>query len=345
MMVEKLLYGVIYSRFDEKIGPDAKIWVPSDLSLNVRNKVSLKSLNILSGETGNIPSTLAIIPFPSMNFKSLVKAFEIKDKSQRGGASDAALTLLFQDEDDSIYYKYLNNFENIFNTAIKKIKNIEETNSNIELIEKEVNNFHQNILIALKELQDAEITPEEKEAFVSDGKIDVEAKHFRFKVLVCGDPSVGKTSIILRYTDKAFKRTYIPTIGVNITEKVFRYKDAKIEFIIWDIAGQAKFQRMRRHFYKNCDGILLVFDLTQPTTFDSIPKWKKDIENYVDYELYGYVLANKKDLADRREIDENTAKKLAKELGLEYFETSALTGENVDQAFLKMAEVLYDHNQ
>ena len=85
----------------------------------------------------------------------------------------------------------------------------------------------------------------------------------KFKIAVCGDPGVGKTSTILRFTDNAFSRRYIPTMGVNISDKIFQIKEKFIELIIWDIAGQTKFETMRRHFYQGSDAIVLIFDITQ----------------------------------------------------------------------------------
>ena len=155
-----------------------------------------------------------------------------------------------------------------------------------------------------------------------------------------GDPRVGKTSTILRFTDQAFRGTYIPTMGVNLSEKQIQFEDDSIEFILWDIAGQSKFQTTRKHFYRGAHGLLLVFDLTRPETFKSVGKWQLDIRRHLDMEIPGLIMANKNDLVDQRRVSIEEISKLADELGLEYFETSALTGENIDGAFYRLGDLI-----
>ncbi|NVM04316.1 MAG: GTP-binding protein [Candidatus Helarchaeota archaeon] len=339
-MEKNLIIGIIYSRFNEKIGPEAFSWLPTNLDIQIKNLVSLKSINILSGEKGRIPQTLAFIPFPSLNLKSIVKVMEIKDKSHRGGVFDASLTVLFEEANDLIFYKYITNFEEIFEEYANKIINIEERKADKELINESLKIFQKKLTDILTDLYNAEIEAKDQVAFREIDKKE-EAKALRFKVIVVGDPSVGKTSIVLRFTDRAFRRTYIPTIGVNISEKIINYKDAKIEFVIWDIAGQSKFSIMRKHFYTGANIQFLVFDLTSPKSFENILNWYKDIKKNLKNNMRAILLANKNDLIERRKINQKEIKKLANELNLEYIETSALTGENVDQAFYKMGEILY----
>ncbi len=343
-MVEKLIFGVIYSRFDEKVGPDAIAWTPSTLSYEIKNVVSLKSLNLLAGEKGRVSEDLAIIPIASLNLKGLVKAFEVKSKTHRRGACDSTLTLLFNEESDLIYYKHIKNFEAIFNEAIVNIKKHEETGHNSELIKETISNFFKNALITLSELRDAELSSKEEVAFPVNGIKEV-TKGYLFKIIVCGDPAVGKTSIILRFTDRAFRRTYIPTLGVNICEKTVFFKNAKINFIIWDIAGHGKFLKMRKHFYQNADGEILVFDLTKNETLKNIHDWFSDIKKHVETDVRGILLGNKSDLVDLKKLDREEIFKLQDELNLTYVETSALTGENVEEAFLKLSEILYENSR
>ncbi len=339
-MEKSLIAGIIYSRFDEKIGPEAFSWLPSDLDIEVRNIVSLKSINILSGEKGILPQTLAFIPFSSKGFKGIVKVLEIKEKSYRGGVFDASLTVLFDETNDLIFYKYITNFEEIFEEYAKKIINMEENKADKRSFNELLKTFQEKLIGILTDLQNAEIKVKDQVAFreIQDKE---ETKLLRYKVIVVGDPSVGKTSIILRFTDSAFRRTYIPTIGVNISEKIIQYKDAKIEFVIWDIAGQSKFSIMRKHFYTGAEIQFLVFDLTSPKSFENIPNWYNDIRKNLKIDPRAILLANKNDLVEIRKIDQNQIQKLAKELNLEYIETSALTGENIDEAFYRMGEILY----
>jgi len=340
-----LIRGIIYSQFDEKAGPMAKVWIPEQLPSKIKNLISLKSINILSGETGKVPKSLAVIPFPSLNLKGLVKYIEIPDLMVRGKVVDSSITLLFDEADDLIFYKYIKNFEAVFNQIAKKLIKVEIDKRDPKLLLEELKQFQNDIQIILNELREREISVQEPGEFPEIGIEDSKLRGFRYKIIVCGDPSVGKTSTVLRFTDNAFKRSYIPTIGVNISEKVIHYKDASIKFVLWDIAGQSKFQKMRSYFYKGADGQLLVFDLTNPETFDNIAKWQIDIKNCINSDLPGLILANKNDLVDQRKVDSNEIKNLANKLNLGYIETSALTGENVHEAFLTFAAILYEQSK
>ncbi len=280
-----------------------------------------------------------MIPFPSQNQKALIKTIEIQDKTHRGGIIDSSLTLLFDEAHDLIFYKYIDKFRHIFDTTTEKIKNLYENKAPMKEIEKQLEVFRDLILEALVDLNSSEI--QEDEAFPTK-KVDSkkELKTFRFKIIVCGDPEVGKTSIVLRFTDRAFRRTYIPTLGVNLSEKLIRYEKYAAEFVIWDLAGQSKFQLMRKHFYSGAHGQLLLFDLTRPATFQSLARWHEDIRSTLNVGLEGLIIGNKADLTGQRDVGRKEISKLSKKLGLEAIETSALTGENVDDAFYRLGELL-----
>jgi small GTP-binding protein len=344
-MQKDLIKGIIYSQFDEKAGPIAKIWIPDELSLKIRNLISLKSINILAGETGAIPVSLAIIPFPSLNLKGVVKYMEIPDMTKRGKVVDSSLTLLFDEADDPIFYKYVKSFESVFKETATNLVREEVQKQDRNVILAELTRFQTNMVQILEEFREREVSVQPTTEFPETTVEDSKLRGFRYKIIVVGDPSVGKTSTVLRFTDNAFKRSYIPTIGVNISEKIVNYKDAQIKFVLWDIAGQSKFQRMRSYFYKGADGQLLVFDLTNPESFNSVSKWKADITNCLALDLPGLILGNKNDLIDPRKITIDQIKNLAEELHLGYFETSALTGENVHEAFLKFAAILYEQSR
>jgi small GTP-binding protein len=133
-------------------------------------------------------------------------------------------------------------------------------------------------------------------------------------------------------------------MGVNITEKSFRVKEDLLEVILWDLAGQSKFQTMRKHFYQGAEAIILIFDLTNPISFKSIKNWYDDVIKNMDkrFKMIGYIFGNKSDLVDERRVQESEGLALAKVLNLEYIETSALTGNNVEYAFYKVAEAVIE---
>ncbi|MHA1240808.1 MAG: Rab family GTPase, partial [Promethearchaeota archaeon] len=140
---------------------------------------------------------------------------------------------------------------------------------------------------------------------------------------------------------------YIPTLGVHVSDKIFQIEESYIQLVLWDIAGQAKFETMRQQFYLGSDGIFLIFDLSKPNSLESVSNWYYDIQNQLTDRpaLTGYILGNKKDIDHSIENTSKKAYDLASYLNLGYIETSALTGENVDYAFSTIAQLLYDSLQ
>jgi small GTP-binding protein len=161
----------------------------------------------------------------------------------------------------------------------------------------------------------------------------------KYKVILVGDPAVGKTSLINRFVTNTFIRDYKATIGVAISSKqVIIENDQEAYLQIWDIAGQTLFHKFRKRFFNNTHGALLVFDLTVPNTLENLSlSWIVDIENIVG-KIPLILLGNKHDLKKFRlawpqEIDvfleqHNNV--------LRYFDTSALTGYNVEKAFIEL---------
>ncbi|TFG27041.1 MAG: GTP-binding protein [Promethearchaeota archaeon] len=342
-MDKSLIHGIIYTEVDEEIGPKPTWWDPVDLSDDLLTHVSIKAITLLTAEQGLIPESIAIIPFPSIGLKGLIKFIQFKDKERRGGVGQAAITLLFNEVDDIIFYKGIEYFDTDFNETAQKITKFEESGKEIELIGSEIKNLRKNVLETLNDIRLKEIKLKESDAFPEEIIVEKDKIDFQFKIIVCGDPMVGKTSTILRFTESAFDRKYIPSIGINVKDKIVRVKKSNVQLVIWDIAGQSKFETMRSAFYKGARGLLLVFDLTNPKTFKGLRKWYKDIEKHVDIEeqLIGFILGNKRDRVEDRKISEQEAKELAEELNLEYIETSALTGEQIKESFYKMAKSLY----
>ena len=346
-MDESLVYGIIYTEVDEVVGPNPKIWEPADLSDDLLIHVSIKAITLLTAEQGLIPESIAIIPFPSIGLKGLIKFIQFRDDDRRGGVGQAAITLLFNEVDDIVFYKGMEYFNPDFNEVAQKIIEIEELKTDRDKIQKEIKNLCVKVLDILNDLRIKETTLQESEAFPKEyiedkGKID-----YQFKIIVCGDPMVGKTSTILRFTESAFDRKYIPSIGINVKDKIIRVKKSIIQLVIWDIAGQSKFETMRSAFYKGARGVLLVFDLTNPKSFDDLRNWYKDINKHVHIgeQIIGFILGNKSDKVEERKITKKEATSLANELNLEYIETSALTGDNVKESFYKMAKYLYEESK
>ena len=345
-MEAKLIKGILYTELDDELGPNPFIWL-GDVPQSSRIHISVKAITVLSGEQGLIPESLVILPFPSLNLKGLIKYLKWNDETRRGGIGQGAITLLFKESDDVIFYKYLNHFEALFKEVAEKIVHLQKLKAQRENYIDIFNELFLTIDQILTEFKNNEIAEENAKAFPDQKIKEANLIDYKFKIIICGDPSVGKSSLILRYTNNAFRRHYIPTLGVHVSDKIFQIDESYIQLVLWDIAGQAKFETMRQQFYLGSDGIFLIFDLSKPNSLESVSNWYYDIQNQLTDRpaLTGYILGNKKDIDHSIENTSKKASDLASYLNLGYIETSALTGENVDYAFSTIAQLLYDSLQ
>jgi small GTP-binding protein len=341
-MEAKLIKGIVYTELDEEVGPHPLVWL-GDIPQSSRLHISVKTITVLSGESGMIPESLVILPFPSLNLKGLIKYVRWEEATRRGGIGQGAITLLFRESDDVIFYKYLNYFDASFEDVSKKIAELQLSKAPREDYIDILNYLSLTIDQSLNEFKNDEIAEENAKAFPDQKIKDANLINYKFKIIICGDPSVGKSSLILRYTNNAFRRHYIPTLGVHVSDKIFQIEDSYIQLVLWDIAGQQKFQTMRQQFYLGSDGLFLIFDLSKPNSLESVSNWYYDVQNQLKDRpiLTGFVIGNKKDLTPNSENISAKASDVAKYLNLGYIETSALTGENVNHAFYTIAETLY----
>ena len=156
------------------------------------------------------------------------------------------------------------------------------------------------------------------------------------KVLVLGDPATGKTSIIKRTITNSFSDLHKPTIGVDFHFRKFDINGTSVALQLWDIAGQDRFGALYRIYYRDAFGAMLVFDLSRPETFQSVLKWKREIDNKVllpnGSALPVVLLANKSDLPDTR-VNKEELDAFCKEHGfIGWFETSAKTNHNIEES-------------
>lgn len=341
-MKQEIIKGIAYIEMNDELGPNPAAWLPSKFSQMDLMHISIKALTVLTGEQGLIPESLVILPFTSMNLKGLIKYIKWDDEKRRGGIGQSAMVLLFQENDDVIFYKYLNELSIPFNNLSPAIINLEKAKASREEYIELIEHLHFNVSSLLEELKQQEITEKEEE-FPEQKITDRSLIDYQFKIILVGDPNVGKTSLILRYTNNAFRRNYVPTLGVMVSDKIFKIEDSIIQLTLWDIGGQQKFHTMRQQFYRGSDAVFLVFDLTRPESFNNITKWFSDVGEQLKNreELIGYIIGNKKDLEEERKVTIDKANELASQLELGFIETSALLGENVDDAFSTIANLLY----
>jgi small GTP-binding protein len=158
---------------------------------------------------------------------------------------------------------------------------------------------------------------------------------YRLKIAMLGDGAVGKTALTIRFTEGGFEADYKRTIGADFALKVLQLKDLKVRVtcIVWDLAGQPRFETVRQGFYRGARGGLLVYDVTRRRTFLNIDDWKNECFSNLANPIPLVIVANKVDLADSRVVSKEEGEKYAKKHKFLYVESSALTGENVEEAY------------
>ncbi|MHA1683524.1 MAG: Rab family GTPase [Promethearchaeota archaeon] len=166
---------------------------------------------------------------------------------------------------------------------------------------------------------------------------------YNWKYVVLGDASVGKTSLVQWYTNRTFDNFYQPTLGAQFSvKKIEPVEGTDVKVFIWDIAGQVKFSIIRKMFYEGAHAALFVFDLTRRKSFESIDTWQSDLIDSLGDGFPAAIVANKLDMKSERQVSIEEGFEKANELGLPYYETSAKTGEGVDDAFLNLTMHLLD---
>lgn len=162
---------------------------------------------------------------------------------------------------------------------------------------------------------------------------------YSFKVLLLGAPAVGKTSILYRFVKNQFSHDYITTIGINyLTKEISMEKKDFAKLVIWDLAGQKKFKFLHKQYYEGTHGALVIFDLTQIKTYETLGAWLSEMFAILQQKIPFITIGNKVDLIEEvgRSVDFEVVKEYAENNNSIYIETSAKTGENVEDAFKEL---------
>lgn len=152
------------------------------------------------------------------------------------------------------------------------------------------------------------------------------------QLLIVGDSLVGKTSMLTRFVHGTFNESYLATVGIDFFSKDVNYDGRKVRVKIWDTAGQERYKTLTKGFIRNAQGIIVVYDVTNLETFDNLKYWIQSLKSYASEEniqIPAILVGNKID-SPKREVEKESGIRLAKDNDLPYFETSALTGENID---------------
>jgi small GTP-binding protein len=158
-------------------------------------------------------------------------------------------------------------------------------------------------------------------------------------LLLVGDSMVGKTSLLLKFTDGNFPENHMATIGVEYKDKTIKINGRPVKLQIWDTSGQERFRSITQNFYRNADGILFIFDMTSPESFYHIKDWLRDSETS-DSEIKRIIVGNKLDLENDRKIDKKKMDHYAEGKNIKSYEVSAKSGKNVEKIFKEIAELI-----
>jgi Ras-related protein Rab-8A len=162
------------------------------------------------------------------------------------------------------------------------------------------------------------------------------AYDYLIKLMLIGDSGVGKSSLLLRFSDDSFDMNCTPTIGIDFKLRTIELDNKKIKLQLLDTAGQERFKTITTAHYRNAMGILLVYDITNEQSFKNIEEWLKNIEKHTSQPVNKILIGNKTDLGSQRKVSTEDGKKLAEKLNMAFYETSAKDKTMVDEAFFAL---------
>eukprot|EP01103_Thecamoeba_quadrilineata_P011115 TRINITY_DN2585_c0_g1_i1.p1 TRINITY_DN2585_c0_g1~~TRINITY_DN2585_c0_g1_i1.p1 ORF type:complete len:212 (-),score=43.51 TRINITY_DN2585_c0_g1_i1:131-766(-) len=164
------------------------------------------------------------------------------------------------------------------------------------------------------------------------------AYDYLIKLLLIGDSGVGKSCLLLRFSDDSFIPSFITTIGIDFKIRTIELEGKKIKLQIWDTAGQERFRTITTAYYRGAMGILLVYDVTDEKSFANIRNWIRNIEQHATESVNKMLLGNKCDMVDKKVVDTSKGEALAAEYQIKFLETSAKNKINVEEAFITLAK-------
>mmetsp|Transcript_13271 Transcript_13271/g.24889 ORF Transcript_13271/g.24889 Transcript_13271/m.24889 type:complete len:198 (-) Transcript_13271:1592-2185(-) len=161
------------------------------------------------------------------------------------------------------------------------------------------------------------------------------------KLMLLGDSSVGKTCILCMLMRGQIPQSYMPTIGIDTRSRTFDIGGQKIKLQVWDTAGQEKLRMIPKSYFSRSEGFIIVYDITNAETFMNISYWIEQTRLYKDNTMK-LLIGNKSDLEAERQVPTEKGQELAERIGVEFVETSAMTGSNIEEAFNMIAKRLLD---
>lgn len=163
---------------------------------------------------------------------------------------------------------------------------------------------------------------------------------YLFKVVLIGNAGVGKTCLVRRFTQGLFPPGQGATIGVDFMISTVEIDGVKVKLQIWDTAGQERFRSITQSYYRSANALILVYDISCQPSFDCLPQWINEMDMYASTKVITYLVGNKSDRVNQREIPAHIAERFAQQQDMRFLETSAKEADNVKRLFLEIAKEL-----
>ncbi|XP_068206799.1 ras-related protein Rab-39B [Palaemon carinicauda] len=170
---------------------------------------------------------------------------------------------------------------------------------------------------------------------------------YQFRLILIGDSTVGKSSLLKYFTDGKFFEISDPTVGVDFFARLIEVSDGtRIKLQLWDTAGQERFRSITRSYYRNSVGALVVFDVCNKKSLEHVPMWIMEAKRHIEPHKSVFILVGTKiDMEEEREVKSEDALSLANFYNIKYIETSSVKGINVEEAFRSITQEVYDKVQ
>ncbi|KAM9807839.1 LOW QUALITY PROTEIN: EF-hand calcium-binding domain-containing protein 4B [Neosynchiropus ocellatus] len=161
-----------------------------------------------------------------------------------------------------------------------------------------------------------------------------------FKIILVGNSSVGKTSLLRRFCDDAFETGTSATVGIDYSVKTIMVDHSQVALQLWDTAGQERYQSITKQFFRKADAVVVLYDITSEHSFTAVRQWLTSVKEGAGDEIAVMLLGNKTDKEADRQVESAVGERLAKECGMSFAECSACSGQNVMESMLDLARTL-----
>ncbi|KAI0240541.1 Ras-related protein Rab-21 [Lamellibrachia satsuma] len=164
------------------------------------------------------------------------------------------------------------------------------------------------------------------------------ARDSSFKIVLLGEGAVGKTSLVLRYVENKFNDKHITTLQASFLNKKLNIHGKRVNLAIWDTAGQERFHALGPIYYRDSNGAILVYDITDEDSFQKVKSWVKELRKMLGSDIALCIAGNKIDLEKDRHVPAEEAESYAKSVGAKHFHTSAKLDKGIEELFLDLSK-------